>query len=47
LYGTDLKVFDPKIIENQKVGVVMKVSSYRNEIINQLTKINSDVVIFE
>lgn len=47
LYGTNLKVFDPKIIENQKVGVVMKVSSYRNEIINQLTKINSDVVIFE
>jgi hypothetical protein len=40
-------VFDPKIIANQKVGVVMKVSSYRNEIINQLVKINPDVVIFE
>jgi SAM-dependent methyltransferase len=47
LYGTNLRVFDPKIIANQKVGVVMKVSSYRNEIINQLVKINPDVVIFE
>jgi hypothetical protein len=47
LYGTNLKVFNPKIIKNKKIGVIMKVSSYRNEIINQLKKINPDVIIFE
>jgi len=47
LYGTNLTIFDPKIIANKDVGVIMKVGSYRNEIIEQLKKINSSVTIFE
>jgi len=47
LYGTNLTIFDPKIITNKDVGVIMKVGPYRNEIIEQLKKINSSVRIFE
>ena len=47
LYGTNLQVFDPTIIENQNVGVILKVGSYRNEIIDQLKKINPKITIFE
>tara|TARA_B110000438_G_scaffold173309_1_gene165598 strand:- start:6128 stop:7252 length:1125 start_codon:yes stop_codon:yes gene_type:complete len=47
LYGTNLKVFDPTVIENQNVGVILKVGSYRNEIIDQLKKINPKLTIFE
>ena len=47
LYGTNLKVFNPEIIKNENVGVIVKVGSYRNEIIQQLKKINSNVTIFE
>ncbi len=48
LYGTRLNVFDPNTIENEKdVGVIVKVGSYRNEIIDQLKKINPKIVIFE
>jgi len=47
LYGTNLKVFDPTVIENQNVGVILKVGSYRNEIIDQLKKINPKITIFE
>ena len=36
LYGTNLTVFNPKVIANEDVGVILKVGSYRNEIIDQL-----------
>ena len=48
LYGTDLLVYSPEVIKNEKnVGVILKVGSYRNEIIEQLKKINPRVTIFE
>jgi hypothetical protein len=47
LYGTNLTVFEPKIIANENVGVILKVGTYRNEIIEQLKKINPNVTIFE
>ena len=47
LYGTNLPVFNPEIIKNENVGVIVKVGSYRNEIIEQLKKINPLVTIFE
>ena len=47
LYGTNLSVFDPKIIIDDDVGVILKVGSYRNEIIAQLKTINPNVTIFE
>jgi hypothetical protein len=47
LYGTDLTVFDPKIIANNDSGVILKVGAYRNEIVEQLKKINPNVTIFE
>lgn len=47
LYGTDLQVYHPKIIENDNVGVILKVGSYRNEILEQLTQINPNIIIFE
>ena len=47
LYGTNLKVFNPEIIKNETVGVIVKVGSYRNEIIEQLKQINPLVTIFE
>jgi 2-polyprenyl-3-methyl-5-hydroxy-6-metoxy-1,4-benzoquinol methylase len=47
LYGTNLTVFDPKIIANKDVGVILKVGTYRNEIIDQLKAINPNVTIFE
>lgn len=47
LYGTNLKVFNPEIIKNETVGVIVKVGSYRNEIIKQLKQINPLVTIFE
>ena len=47
LYGTNLTVFNPEIIKNENVGVIVKVGSYRNEIIEQLKKINPLVIIFE
>jgi len=47
LYGTNLIVFNPEIIKNENVGVIVKVGSYRNEIIEQLKKINPLVIIFE
>ena len=47
LYGTNLTVFNPEIIKNEHVGIIVKVGSYRNEIIEQLKKINPLVTIFE
>jgi ubiquinone/menaquinone biosynthesis C-methylase UbiE len=47
LYGTNLQVFDPEIIANENAVVILKVGSYRNEIIQQLKKINPNVIIFE
>ncbi len=47
LYGTKFKVFHPDIIRNENTGVVLKVGSYRNEIVDQLKKINPSVTIFE
>ena len=47
LYGTNLTVFNPKVIANEDVGIILKVGSYRNEIIDQLKQINPNVVIFE
>jgi ubiquinone/menaquinone biosynthesis C-methylase UbiE len=47
LYGTNLQVFDPEIIANDNVGIILKVGAYRNEIIQQLKKINPNVIIFE
>ncbi len=47
LYGTNFTVFNPEIIKNENVGVIVRVGSYRNEIIEQLKKINSNVMIFE
>lgn len=47
LYGTNLFVFNPEIIKNENVGVILKVGSYRNEIIEQLQQINPNVKIFE
>lgn len=47
LYGTNLQVFDPEIIVNENVGIILKVGAYRNEIIQQLKNINPNVIIFE
>ena len=47
LYGTNLQVFHPDVIGNANAGVILKVGSYRNEIINQLEEINPKVSIFE
>ena len=47
LYGTNFTVFNPKVIANEDAGVILKVGSYRNEIIDQLKKINPSVTIFE
>lgn len=48
LYGTNLLVHGPEILKGKgKVGVVLKVGIYRDEILEQLKKINPEVVIFE
>lgn len=48
LYGTNLTVFHPNIIKDEKeVAVILKVGSYRNEIIEQLKEINPNVIIYE
>lgn len=48
LYGTNLTVFHPNIIKDEKeVAVILKVGSYRNEIIEQLKKINPNVIIYD
>jgi|6_EtaG_2_1085325.scaffolds.fasta_scaffold28921_2 2-polyprenyl-3-methyl-5-hydroxy-6-metoxy-1,4-benzoquinol methylase len=47
LYGTDLFVHNPKIIKDKKCAVILKVATYRDEIKNQLFKINKNVTIIE
>lgn len=48
LYGTDLLVENPEFIRDQKnPGVIVKIANYRDEVVSQLKKINSEVVIFE
>lgn len=47
LYGTNLWVHHPNVIEGKKCAVILKVASYREEIIEQLLKINPSVVIIE
>ncbi|MGB2791686.1 MAG: methyltransferase domain-containing protein [Candidatus Moraniibacteriota bacterium] len=48
LYGTPFMVQNPKALRGKgKVGVVLKVGIYRDEILKQLQEINSEVVIFE
>jgi 2-polyprenyl-3-methyl-5-hydroxy-6-metoxy-1,4-benzoquinol methylase len=48
LYGTNFIVKSPDVVsEKKKVAVVLKVGIYRDEIIEQLKRINHRVVIFE
>ncbi|MFZ1720665.1 MAG: methyltransferase domain-containing protein [Candidatus Moraniibacteriota bacterium] len=48
LYGTSLLVHGPEILKNKgRVGVVLKVGIYRDEIFKQLKEINPEIVIFE
>lgn len=48
LYGTRLIVENPKIISGlDSPAVVVKIGAYRDEVIQQLKKINPSVVIFE
>lgn len=48
LYGTDLFVSSPEVIRNMKnVAVILKIGAYREEVVEQLKKINPKVVIIE
>lgn len=48
LYGTPFTVQSPEALRGKgKVGVVLKVGIYRDEILKQLQEINPEVVIFE
>jgi len=48
MYGTKFKVFHPDVIkEKQNVGIILKVATYREEILDQIRKINPSVTIFE
>jgi SAM-dependent methyltransferase len=48
LYGTALKVEKPEYICNEEnPAVVVKIANYRDEVVEQLKKINRKVVIFE
>ena len=47
LYGTNLQVRDPIVVKDKDCAVILKVASYREEIMNQLIKINPNVVIIE
>ena len=48
LYGTNLKVFHPnEIKEKEKVAVILKVATYRDEILEQIFEINRSTKIFE
>lgn len=48
LYGSSLKVFSPEIIAGkEKVGVILKVGIYREEIGKQLKDLNPEVIFFE
>jgi len=48
LYGTKFKVFHPDVIRNKRnVGIILKVATYREEILDQLHKINPSITVFE
>jgi 2-polyprenyl-3-methyl-5-hydroxy-6-metoxy-1,4-benzoquinol methylase len=48
LYGTKFDVFHPDIIKNRKnIAIILKVGSYKQEILEQLIKINPHIKIFE
>lgn len=48
LYGTNLNVFHPdEIKEKEKVAVILKVATYRDEILEQIFEINQSTKIFE
>ena len=47
LYGTKMRVMSPDVIKNRDCAVILKVASYREEIMSQLVKINPNVVIIE
>lgn len=48
LYGTKFKVFHPDEIKNEKnIALILKVATYRDEILEQIFKINPNVKIFE
>jgi 2-polyprenyl-3-methyl-5-hydroxy-6-metoxy-1,4-benzoquinol methylase len=48
LYGTKFKVYHPNHIKNKKnVAVILKVATYRKEILEQILKINPHIKIFE
>ncbi len=48
LYGTNYIVDNPTIIkEDNKVGIILKVGIYRDEIFKQLKQLNPNIVIFE
>jgi hypothetical protein len=48
LYGTDLKVYSPEILREEKnVVVALRASHYQEEARNQILKINPNVTIIE
>lgn len=48
LYGTNLRISSPEIIQGRgEVGVILKAGQYQDEIREQLTRLNPDVVIWE
>ena len=48
LYGTKFEVFHPNEIKNKKnIAVILKVASYKKEIQDQLSQINSSTVFFQ
>ncbi len=48
LYGSTLKVENPHVLAGQgKVGVILKVGIYKDEIVKQLKTINPNIVYFE
>ena len=47
LYGTNFYVNKPNIIKGKKVAVIVKVGAYQKEVVEQLKKINPQVLIWE
>jgi hypothetical protein len=48
LYGTDFIVKKPSILKGEKrAAIIVKAGAYRDEIVDQIRRINSDAVIFE
>ena len=48
LYGTGLIVENPEVIRGiEKACVILKIGSYRDEVIAQLKELNPNITIFE